>query len=263
MKRAYAASKYTKPCEAYCRKHYPDEAEAILRRAEDYYRDFMRDMPDLGENMMAKICWTGSRSSLFTRRATGGWTERRCWRSSASLWSGCAFWEGSWTATKAGGCTGCLKRPTCAFVKCRRSIRPEASGWTAGGWRSTPTTARRASAFILSAAPSQSTPESTATRLRGAAAVSVQDGPFPCGDPARAPYPDADRGARRHVLRLLVCGRSEPGAAGLCGAAADLNGKKERARDRACLFRALLPLLRAKERKSLHLPQQSGSMTKE
>lgn len=54
MKRAYAASKYTKPCEAYCRKHYPDEAGAILRRAEDYYRDFMRDMPDLGENMMAK-----------------------------------------------------------------------------------------------------------------------------------------------------------------------------------------------------------------
>lgn len=54
MKRAYAASKYTKPCEAYCRKHYPDEAEAILRRAEDYYRDFMRDMPDLGENMMAE-----------------------------------------------------------------------------------------------------------------------------------------------------------------------------------------------------------------
>lgn len=54
MKRAYAASKYAKPCEAYCRKHYPDEAEAILRRAEDYYRDFMRDMPDLGENMMAK-----------------------------------------------------------------------------------------------------------------------------------------------------------------------------------------------------------------
>lgn len=54
MKRAYAASKYAKPCEAYCRKRYPDEAEAILRRAEDYYRDFMRDMPDLGENMMAK-----------------------------------------------------------------------------------------------------------------------------------------------------------------------------------------------------------------
>ena len=54
MKRAYAVSKYAKPCEAYCRKHYPDEAEAIFRRAEDYYRGFMRDMPDLGENMMAK-----------------------------------------------------------------------------------------------------------------------------------------------------------------------------------------------------------------
>ena len=54
MKRAYSASKYARPCERYCREHFPGEAEGILRRAEEYYREFMKDMPDLGENMMAK-----------------------------------------------------------------------------------------------------------------------------------------------------------------------------------------------------------------
>ena len=54
MKRAYSASKYARPCERYCREHFPDEAEGIFRRAEEYYREFMKDMPDLGENMMAK-----------------------------------------------------------------------------------------------------------------------------------------------------------------------------------------------------------------
>ena len=54
MKRAYARSQYAKPCEQYCREAYPSEAESIFRTAEDYYRGFMKDMPDLGENMMAK-----------------------------------------------------------------------------------------------------------------------------------------------------------------------------------------------------------------
>lgn len=54
MKRAYAASKYAKPCERYCWETYPEEAEQICRKAEAYYLDFMQDMPDLGENMMAK-----------------------------------------------------------------------------------------------------------------------------------------------------------------------------------------------------------------
>ena len=54
MKRAYARSQYAKPCEQYCREVYPSEAETIFRKAEDYYRGFMKDMPDLGENMMAK-----------------------------------------------------------------------------------------------------------------------------------------------------------------------------------------------------------------
>ena len=53
MKRAYAKSQYAKLCEQYCRAHYPAEAEEIFRRAEEHYRVFLQDMPDLGENMMA------------------------------------------------------------------------------------------------------------------------------------------------------------------------------------------------------------------
>lgn len=44
---------YAKPCEEYCREVYPDEAEKIFERAEKYYLNFMKDMPDLGKNMMA------------------------------------------------------------------------------------------------------------------------------------------------------------------------------------------------------------------
>ena len=54
MKRAYRRSQYAKPCEQYCREVYPDEADAIFRKAEEYYLAFLKDMPDLGENMMAK-----------------------------------------------------------------------------------------------------------------------------------------------------------------------------------------------------------------
>ena len=54
MKRIYAKSQYAKPYESYCRELYPDEAERIFGKAEEYYREFMKDMPDLGENMMAK-----------------------------------------------------------------------------------------------------------------------------------------------------------------------------------------------------------------
>ena len=54
MKRSYAASIYAKHYEKYCREQFPDEAEQIFARAEKYYVEFMKDMPDLGENMMAK-----------------------------------------------------------------------------------------------------------------------------------------------------------------------------------------------------------------
>ena len=54
MKRVYASSQYAKPYERYCREVFPTEAEQIFQKAEAYYRDFLKDMPDLGENMMAK-----------------------------------------------------------------------------------------------------------------------------------------------------------------------------------------------------------------
>ena len=54
MKRAYRKSQYAKPYECYCREQYPDEAGQILGKAEKYYLEFIKDMPDLGENMMAK-----------------------------------------------------------------------------------------------------------------------------------------------------------------------------------------------------------------
>lgn len=54
MKRVYASSQYAKPYEQYCREVFPTEAEQIFQKAEAYCRDFLKDMPDLGENMMAK-----------------------------------------------------------------------------------------------------------------------------------------------------------------------------------------------------------------
>ena len=73
MKRAYAASKYAKPYERYCREQFPEEAEEIFKGAEVWYQKYMEDMPDLG-----KICWTGLRFSPFMRRVVIGWTEKRC-----------------------------------------------------------------------------------------------------------------------------------------------------------------------------------------
>ena len=54
MKRAYSVSSYAKLYEKYCKENLPSEADGIFKRADEYYREFMRrDMPDLGKNMMA------------------------------------------------------------------------------------------------------------------------------------------------------------------------------------------------------------------
>ena len=54
MKRAYAKSQYAKPYEQYCRERYAVDAAQIFEKAEGFYLAFMKDMPDLGKNMMAK-----------------------------------------------------------------------------------------------------------------------------------------------------------------------------------------------------------------
>lgn len=54
MRRAYAKSQYAKPYEQYCLALYPEDAAEIFRKAEVYYLEFMKQMPDLGRNIMAK-----------------------------------------------------------------------------------------------------------------------------------------------------------------------------------------------------------------
>ena len=54
MKRAYYQSHYAKLYERYCRELYPNEAEYIFVKAEKCYLEFMKNMPDLGKNIMAK-----------------------------------------------------------------------------------------------------------------------------------------------------------------------------------------------------------------
>lgn len=54
MKRAYSVSMYAKPYEKYCREKFPGEAKELFDRAEKKYLELMKEMPDLGENLMAK-----------------------------------------------------------------------------------------------------------------------------------------------------------------------------------------------------------------
>lgn len=54
MKRAYAESAYAKLYESYCKENFSAEAEQIFQKADQYYREFKKDMPDLGKNIMAK-----------------------------------------------------------------------------------------------------------------------------------------------------------------------------------------------------------------
>ena len=55
MKRAYAVSQYGKCYEQYCKEYLLQQAKGIFDNAEQYYKEFVKnDMPDLGENLMAK-----------------------------------------------------------------------------------------------------------------------------------------------------------------------------------------------------------------
>ena len=81
MKRAYAKSQYAKPYESYCREQYPNEAEQIFREAERYYLEFMKDMPDLGKNIMAKNMLIGSLSFPSMKQADTDLTAKHCSKS--------------------------------------------------------------------------------------------------------------------------------------------------------------------------------------
>ena len=81
MKRAYAVSQYGKCYEQYCKEYLPQQAKEIFDKAEQYYKEFVKnDMPDLGENLMAKNMLTIS------------WTEKCFSISSGKLRIKCVFW---------------------------------------------------------------------------------------------------------------------------------------------------------------------------
>ena len=161
MKRAYSKSQYAKPYERYCRELYPAEAEQIFQRAEDYYLEFMKDMPDLGENMMAKnmLDWL---------------TIISFYEASGHRLDGKALLEIKRRAVEKMKFIGKLvdgnrsKWPYRLFEKAytnfnRMQAEHQAKGEWLDSWKVEINPDRRTDGFISSAARSQSTPRRTAT----------------------------------------------------------------------------------------------------
>lgn len=110
---------------------YPNEADGICGRAEEYYLTFMQNMPDLGENMMAKnmLDWFTILSfyEASGRRMDGEVLlaiKRRAMERMKFL--------GKLVDTSTSGRTGCLSACTGTSSGCRRSTRQRANGWIAG-----------------------------------------------------------------------------------------------------------------------------------
>lgn len=77
MKRAYSVSSYAKLYEKYCKENLPSDADDIFKKADEYYREFMRrDMPDLGKNMMAANMYDWFTIVSSMRQAVTGLTAR-------------------------------------------------------------------------------------------------------------------------------------------------------------------------------------------
>lgn len=162
MKRAYAGSSYGRLYERDCRKTYPDEAGRIFRRAEEYYRTFMKDMPDLGKNGMAKNMLDRFTILSFYEASdhrlngevllTLKRREADCLRFLGKLVDG----------NKAQWPYRLFAQLYVRYDRLQRKHRARGEWIDSGRWKSIPTTAPRASAFIWSAASLPDTPGSTA-----------------------------------------------------------------------------------------------------
>ncbi len=160
MKRAYAASQYAKLYEQYCRKHYSSEAEKLFEKAEVYYKRFLKDMPDLGKNMMAKNMLDWFTILAFYEASDhklDGEVLLQIKREAAEkvkflgkLVNGNQKWPYK-----------VFEKVYINYNKMQKSTKQRASGWIAGKQKSTPTTARKALAFTSSAALLQSMPKHT------------------------------------------------------------------------------------------------------
>ena len=96
MKRAYAVSQYGKCYEQYCKEYLPQQAKEIFDKAEQYYKEFVKnDMPDLGENLMAKNMLDWFTILSFYEASDHKLTEKCFSRSSKKLRIKCVFWENS------------------------------------------------------------------------------------------------------------------------------------------------------------------------
>lgn len=150
MKRAYAKSQYAKPYERYCLKLYPkNEAKAIFAKAEEYYLEFMKDMPDLGKNMMAK-----NMLDRFTILSFYEASKHKLNGESLLIIKKEAVYKLKFLGKFADGNKSkwpykLFEKTYIKFNKMQKNIRHVANGWTAGKLRLIPNTERRAFAFTL------------------------------------------------------------------------------------------------------------------
>ena len=198
MKRAYSKSQYAKPYERYCRELYPAEAEQIFQRAEEYYLEFMKDMPDLGENMMAKnmLDWL---TIIFFYEASGhrldGKAPLEITRRAVEKMK---FIEKLVDGNRS-------KWPYRLFEKTyinfnRMQAEHQAKGEWLDSWKVeiNPRPPHRWLQLSSRRLPDRKARQGA--RLRRAAALPLQDRPLPCQGHARAAHPHADRSPRRRLL---------------------------------------------------------------
>ena len=213
MKRAYSSSAYARPCEQYCREHYPEEAAQIFRRAEDYYRQFQKDMPDLGKNVMAQnmLDWFTILSFYeATGRRMDGEVLLEIKRRAVDKWKFLGkFIDGNrnqWPYRLFEKVYG-------RYIK--KLQAHQARGEWMDTWRIENQSRRPYRGLLLSShrLPHRQTRQSP--RLWEFAALSVPDGSSPYSGHARPAHPHPDRSPGRRILRLLVRGRPEPRAGAL------------------------------------------------
>lgn len=164
MKRAYAKSQYAKPYEQYCRELYPGDAARIFEKAETYYLTFMKDMPDLGKNMMAKNMLDWFTILSFYEASEHRLDGEALLAIKHRVVDKMKFIGKLVDGNRQKWPYRLFERTYKSLIRYRRSIRRAANGWTAGVWRSILTTVRRAFVFTWSAARSPNTQRNTVTR---------------------------------------------------------------------------------------------------
>lgn len=149
MKRAYSVSSYAKLYEKYCKENLPSEADDIFKKADEYYREFMRrDMPDLGKNMMATNMYDWFTIVSFYE-ASGhrldGEVLLTIKRDAAEKMK---FLGKIVNGNKSNWPYKLFEKTYVSSTGCRRNTRQKANGWIVGRLRSTRMEGLKGSASI-------------------------------------------------------------------------------------------------------------------